>query len=230
MRIAIIMVATFSFADFEFVVAGEAALYWPQHKALLVADLHLEKASHFAAGGQMLPPYDSHATLQEIERLVAHFDARAVWCLGDNFHDTAGEGRLVAEAAGLLRHMTRALDWRWIIGNHDPGLGSSWGGQIYEEMLIDGVVLRHEAVHGDSAPEISGHFHPKFRQILRGRMVSRRCFVRGQSKLILPALGAFTGGLDAEDPAIADACAGQQLEALVPAGGRMLAFALSRAE
>jgi DNA ligase-associated metallophosphoesterase len=220
------MTAILQFASAEFLVAGKAALFWPKHGALLVADLHLEKASSYAAGGQMLPPYDSRATLDELAGLVTRHAARAVWCLGDNFHDDGGEARLECEAADALRRLTVDLDWRWIVGNHDPGIGAHWGGQVFEEMLVDGIMLRHEAEPDDPQPEISGHFHPKLRQQLRGRMVSRRCFVRGKSKLILPAFGAFTGGLDADDVAIATACGLQPLEGLIPAAGKLLRFPL----
>jgi uncharacterized protein len=214
------------FANAQFVAAGEAALYWPKYGALLVADLHLEKASSYAMGGQFLPPYDSRATLQELADLVLRFGATAVWCLGDNFHDDGGEARLEPEAAALLRRITAQLDWRWIVGNHDPGIAANWGGTRFEEMEVDGIILRHEAEPGETRPEMSGHFHPKLRQVIRGRMVSRRCFVRGDSKLILPAFGALTGGLDAEDPAIGKACGGQQLDALIPVAGRVLSFGL----
>jgi uncharacterized protein len=227
MRIAIAMSAALHFAGADFVVAGEAALFWPKHAALLVADLHLEKASSYAAGGQMLPPYDSRATLEELAGLAARCGAKSVWCLGDNFHDDGGEARLESQAADLLRRLTGELDWRWIVGNHDPGLAANWGGRVFDEMLVDGIKLRHEAEPADRQPEISGHFHPKLRQQLRGRMVSRRCFVRGRSKLILPAFGALTGGLDADDAAIAKACGGQRLEAMVPAAGRVLCFPVS---
>lgn len=221
------MPATFHFANHEFVAAGEAALFWPAHNALLVADLHLEKASSYAATGQMLPPYDSRATLSELAGLVSRYGATAVWCLGDNFHDDGGENRLEPAAADLLRGLTAKLDWRWIVGNHDPGIGANWGGQVFDEIVVDGIVLRHEAEPADSQPEISGHFHPKLRQQLRGRMVSRRCFVRSNTKLILPAFGALTGGLDADHDAIAKACGRQRLDALIPAAGRVLTFPLS---
>lgn len=220
------MTASFRFAQVEFVAAGEAALFWPKYQALLVADLHLEKASSFALNGQMLPPYDSRATLSELAGLVTRYQAKSVWCLGDNYHDTGGEARLEDGAAALLQHLTEDLEWCWIVGNHDPGIGARWGGRVLSEMQVDGIYLRHEAEPHDPAPEMSGHFHPKLRQQLRGRMVARRCFVRGESKLILPAFGALTGGLDADDPAIAKACGGQPCEALVPAAGRVLAFPL----
>jgi uncharacterized protein len=229
LRIAAAMPTRFRFSDHEFIAAGEAALFWPAHAALLVADLHLEKASSYAATGQMLPPYDSRATLSELAGLVSRFEARAVWCLGDNFHDGHGEARLEQGAASLLQSLTADLDWRWIVGNHDPGIGANWGGHVHEEMVVDGVVLRHEADPSDSQPEMSGHFHPKLRLQLRGRMVSRRCFVRSNSKLILPAFGALTGGLDADHDAIAKACSGQRLEALIPAAGRVLTFPLAAA-
>jgi uncharacterized protein len=225
------MTATFSFADIEFVAAGEAALFWPEHNALLVADLHLEKASSYALTGQMLPPYDSRATLSELALLADRHNAKAVWCLGDNYHDDGGENRLEDGASALLRQLTCDLDWRWIVGNHDPGIGTLWGGRVHDEMMVDGVVLRHEAEPYDPTPEMSGHFHPKLRQQLRGRMVARRCFVRSDTKLIFPAFGALTGGLDADDAAIAKACGGQRRDALVPAAGRVLVFPLgSRAK
>lgn len=220
------MASMLHFAGSEFHIAGEAALFWPKHRALLVADLHLEKASSYAMGGQMLPPYDSRATLEELAGLVKRLDATAVWCLGDNFHDDGGEARLEAKAAALLRRLTGELGWRWVVGNHDPGLAANWGGRVHDEMEVDGIMLRHEADPLDCRPEMSGHFHPKYRQQVRGRLVSRRCFVRGESKLILPAFGALTGGLDAEDVAIAKACGDARLEALVPAAGRVLAFQL----
>jgi uncharacterized protein len=221
------MTAQFSFGGQIFELAGEAALFWPARQAILVADLHLEKASSYAMAGQFLPPYDSRATLQELTGLARKFDVATIYCLGDNFHDDGGEARLEPEAACQLRELTGRYDWRWIVGNHDPGIGANWGGAVHEEIAVDGIVLRHEADPTDRQPEISGHFHPKFRQEIRGRLVSRRCFVRSPHKLILPAFGALTGGLDADDSAISAACGGFALEALVPAAGRALCFALS---
>ncbi|HMT41073.1 ligase-associated DNA damage response endonuclease PdeM [Sphingorhabdus sp.] len=221
------MTAHISFGGHDFEAAGEAALFWPARRALLVADLHLEKASSYAMRGQFLPPYDSRATLEELAGLARKYAVEAIYCLGDNFHDDGGEARLEDEAARLLRQLTVSYDWRWIVGNHDPGIAANWGGVVYEELWVDGITLRHEAEPNDRRPEMSGHFHPKFRQEIRGRLVSRRCFVRSASKLILPAFGALTGGLDADDSAISEACAGFACEALVPAAGRVLCFPLS---
>lgn len=221
------MSAQIAFGESSFEAAGEAALYWPAHRALLVADLHLEKASSYAMGGQFLPPYDSRATLEALAQLARRHRAGSIFCLGDNFHDTGGEARLEPEAAALLRQLTSTFRWRWIVGNHDPGLMANWGGTVHDELVIDGIHLRHEADPADPRLEISGHFHPRFRQEIRGRLVSRRCFVRSASKLILPAFGALTGGLDVGDPAIAEACGGCATEALVPAAGRVLCFRVS---
>lgn len=221
------MTEQISFGGHSFEAAGEAALFWPARKALLVADLHLEKASSYAMGGQFLPPYDSRATLEELAGLARKYAVDSIYCLGDNFHDDGGEQRLEDEAALLLRQLTVSHDWRWIVGNHDPGIAANWGGVVHEELCLDGIILRHEAEPCDRRPEMSGHFHPKFRQEIRGRLVSRRCFVRSATKLILPAFGALTGGLDADDSVIGEACGGYATEALVPVAGRVLYFPLS---
>lgn len=221
------MSRTFEFGSQSFELAGEAALYWPAERSLLVSDLHLEKASAFASGGQMLPPYDSLSTLHDIAALVAKFRPERIISLGDNFHDDAGEVRLPADAADLLRQMVARTDWIWITGNHDRNLEAVWGGSSVDELALSGIILRHEAVRGEASPEISGHFHPKYRQILRGRMVARRCFVKGPRKLIMPAFGAFTGGLDAKDIAIARACdlaESETAEALVPTNSGFVRF------
>ena len=115
--------ASFAFLDHEFALGtgGEVtrALYWAEERALLVADLHLEKASFYARTGQMLPPYDSRETLERLAHALRLTGARRVFCLGDNFHDAAGPERLDPHAAGMLAALTRATDWVWITGNHD---------------------------------------------------------------------------------------------------------------
>ena len=216
----------FSFAGQNFLATSDGALFWPSRNALLLADLHLEKASWFARLGQFLPPYDSHATLAAVARLVETSGARAIFCLGDSFHDRFGCDRLPAAARNLLIEMTGRLDWTWILGNHDPGFADHCGGRLVEEEVVAGITLRHEAMIGDPAPEISGHFHPKLRINMKGRSVSRRCFVASDTKLILPAFGALTGGLDAAHPEIVRKVGGSAA-ALVPVADKMLRFPLA---
>lgn len=216
----------FSFAGHELMALPQGALFWPSRAALLVADLHLEKASWFARLGQMLPPYDSIATLADLAALAASTSAREIWCLGDSFHDRHGCDRLPARARDLLTALTGSTRWTWITGNHDPGFADHCGGAIVEEAEVDGLILRHEADAADPRPELSGHFHPKLRITHRGRSVSRRCFVATRRKLILPAFGALTGGLDACHPEIVRAV-GADAEALVPVADRLLRFPLA---
>jgi uncharacterized protein len=223
------MERVFEFGGQAFEVAGEAGLYWHATRTLLVSDLHLEKASSFAARGQMLPPYDSMSTLHEVETLIRRFNPDRVISLGDNFHDDAGERRLPPAAADLLRQLVGQCEWVWITGNHDRTVEAIWGGRSVDELNLAGLLLRHEALPGESRPEISGHYHPKFRQYLRGRMVARRCFVRGPRKLIMPAFGALTGGLDAQDIAIYRACdlaESETAEAIVPTRAGFARFQL----
>lgn len=219
-----------SFAGHDFAALPQGALFWPARRALLVADLHFEKASWFARSGQMLPPYDSLATLGDLAAIVAALNPVEIWCLGDSFHDGAGCERLAGEAQARLRRLTAAVRWTWITGNHDVGGGAAiadrCGGTVIDEIQVDGLLLRHEADPTDPRPELSGHFHPKLRVRLRGRSVSRRCFVASATKLVLPAFGALTGGLDAGHPEIVRAV-GREAEALVPVEDRLLRFALA---
>jgi DNA ligase-associated metallophosphoesterase len=215
----------FLFAGHELIALRDGALFWPVRRALIVADLHLEKASWFARGGQMLPPYDSQATLTDLARLVDSTGASELWCLGDSFHDSEGCDRLPAEPRRMLTDLTATLRFVWITGNHDAGLVDHCGGEIMEEAEVDGLILRHEADPDEARPELSGHFHPKLRLTQRGRSVARRCFVMTDIKLILPAFGSLTGGLDADHPEIVRAV-GRRAEALVPLNDRLLRFPL----
>ena len=216
----------FSFSGHELMALPQGALFWPARRALLVADLHLEKASWFARLGQMLPPYDSMATLSDLSVIAASTGAQEIWCLGDSFHDAAGCDRLPAQARALLTALTASTRWTWITGNHDPGFADHCGGSIVEEAEVDGLILRHEADPADARPELSGHFHPKLRITHRGRQVSRRCFVATETKLILPAFGSLTGGLDAHHPEIVRAV-GTGAQALVPVQDRLLRFPIA---
>ncbi len=216
----------FSFAGRELMALPQGALFWPLRHALIVADLHLEKASWFARLGQMLPPYDSVATLADLTALAAATGPREIWCLGDSFHDRHGCDRLPARARDMLAALTASTRWTWITGNHDPGFADHCGGAIVEEAEVDGILLRHEADPAEARPELSGHFHPKLRINLRGRKVSRRCFVATERKLILPAFGSLTGGLEASHPEIVRAVGGSA-QALIPLADRLLRFPLA---
>ena len=216
----------FSFAGETFEATRAGALFWRSEQALLVADLHLEKASWFARFGQFLPPYDSHATLTALAGEVDRTGATRLYCLGDSFHDAFGCERLPGEARELLTSLTARLDWTWIVGNHDPGFADHCGGRIEEEVELSGIILRHEAVREEPRAEISGHFHPKLRVHLKGRQVSRRCFVTSPRKIIMPAFGALTGGLDAHHPEILRSV-GRGAAALVPVSDRLLRFPLA---
>jgi uncharacterized protein len=218
--------ATFEFGGQTLVALPQGALFWPARRALIVADLHFEKASWFARFGQMLPPYDSMATLADLDVLVAATGACALWCLGDSFHDSRGCERLPHSAQTLLRDLTGRLDWVWITGNHDAGMIDHCGGRIVNEAAVDGLILRHEADPADNRPELSGHFHPKLRLSIRGRNVARRCFIASETKLILPAFGALTGGLDAGHPEIVRAV-GRDARALIAVNDRLLSFPLA---
>ena len=215
-----------SFAGETFLTSASGTLYWPAREALLVADLHLEKASWYARLGQLLPPYDSHSTLAALASEVQRTGARRLYCLGDSFHDRFGCDRLDSESRAILEGLTEALDWTWVIGNHDAGFADHCGGRIVEECVVGGIILRHEAVPDETRPELSGHFHPKLRVTVNGRHISRRCFVASERKLILPAFGALTGGLDASHPEIVRAMSGEGV-ALVPVADRLLRFPIA---
>lgn len=217
----------FSFADQDFALVQGRALYWPRERALLVADLHLEKASFFAAHGQMLPPYDSRETLERVALAIRETGARRVFSLGDNFHDKHGAERLEPHAAGMLAALTRATDWVWVTGNHD---GGSTLGTAVEELDVAGLLLRHEAQVGETRPELSGHFHPKLRVTVRGRQIVRPCAVASETKLILPAFGALTGGMNAADPAIIAALQpARSATAVLSAQGKLIRYPLWQA-
>lgn len=184
----------FRFADRNFLALAERALFWPERRALLVADLHLEKGSWFAARGQMLPPFDSAVTLTKLLALAIRTDAQEIWALGDSFHDDAGPERLNTEALALVGLIARGRRIVWIAGNHDSD--GHLPGERCDEAEFGDLVLRHEALPSERRYEISGHFHPKLRVQGAARSVSRACFATGGNRLILPAFGSLTGGLD----------------------------------
>ncbi|KRB79764.1 phosphoesterase [Sphingomonas sp. Root710] len=216
----------FSFCSVDLCALAEGGLFHAPSRSLMLADLHLEKASSYALRGQMLPPYDSIETLRRVAALIDRTGAQSLYCLGDSFHDRGGIARLPDEALGLLGLLTAKTRWTWITGNHDAVITDPLGGHVAAEVELDGLWLRHEADPSDPRPEISGHFHPKYQVTLRGRRVSRPCFVAGRSKLILPSFGVLTGGMNAADPVILKAV-GADARALIAVQEKLLDFPLA---
>jgi hypothetical protein len=202
------------------------ALYWPEQGLLAVADLHLEKGSSFAARGQLLPPYDSAATLGRLARLIGHYAPRVVVALGDSFHDGGGPARLGAEDRDNLRSLQRGRDWIWLTGNHDPEPADNIGGAFHATLTIGALTFRHLPTGSDG--EIAGHLHPVARVAHRGRAVSRRCFAADGTRMVMPAFGAFTGGLNIRDAAFADLFGTIQFTAHMLGEQRLYAFAAKR--
>lgn len=180
--------------DLKPLVAG--ALYWEAEDTLLVADLHLEKGAAFAALGMLLPPYDTRTTLSRLGKIISAVEPARVVALGDSFHRSECADNLVAEDLALLTELQRGRDWYWICGNHDPHLPASIGGTVCATLSIGGVTLRHEPSETASGPEIVGHLHPVARIARRGAVVRRRCFATDGHRLVMPAFGAYAGGLN----------------------------------
>ena len=175
------------------------ALWWATRETLIVSDLHFEKGSSYAARGQLLPPYDTSATLSCVEELVAELKPESVISLGDSFHDGRAEERLSPAETARIRALTNETDWVWVEGNHDPDPPAHLGGRAAKVLRIGDLVFRHEPT-GERG-EIAGHLHPCARVQGRGRALRTRCFVADGHRLVMPALGAFTGGLNVLDPA-----------------------------
>lgn len=180
------------------------ALLWPARRTLIVADLHLEKGSSFAVRGRLLPPYDSRATLAALERVIDAQRPEHVICLGDSFHDEKAADRLSAQEVATIHRLTSTHRWTWIAGNHDPEPPAILGGDIADDLTVGPLTFRHQARPDGPAPgELSGHYHPKATVATRGRRITARCFVTDGQRAIFPSFGAYTGGLDVLDPAIA---------------------------
>jgi DNA ligase-associated metallophosphoesterase len=192
----------FAIGEAALVADPAGALYWPHEGALVVADLHLEKGSSFARRGVLLPPYDTAATLARIALLIARYQPRCVIALGDSFHDGGGPDRLADADRTQLRALQAHRDWIWITGNHDPEPANNIGGSFGGALAIGALTFRHLPSGGQG--EICGHLHPVARVSHRGRAVSRRCFATDGIRMVMPAFGAYAGGLNIRDAAFAD--------------------------
>jgi DNA ligase-associated metallophosphoesterase len=193
----------------------EGALWWADTRMLVVADLHLEKGSSFARRGQLVPPYDTGETLARLARLVARLDPRVVVALGDSFHDNEGAARLSVSYRVMLKGLQLGREWIWISGNHDPDRPADVGGDGMDEFGIGRLVFRHEPRQGPASGDVAGHLHPCARIHGRGRSVRRRCFAGDGERLVLPAFGAYAGGLDVLHGAIAGLFAPENFRAFL---------------
>ena len=197
------MTAAMTLNGAELVLDPSGALWWPQQKTLAVADLHFEKGSGLAAAGRLLPPYDTRATIDRLAVVLRRYRPARVIALGDSFHDRKASARMDATDLERLAGLVGEHDWIWLRGNHDPEPPAGLGGAADRELVVEPLIFRHEPVEGAVGGEVCGHFHPKAAVRVRGRRISGRCFVTDGARLVLPAFGAYTGGLDALDSAIA---------------------------
>jgi uncharacterized protein len=204
------------------------ALYWPEESLLAVADLHLEKGSAFAARGVLLPPYDTAAALARLAGLIERYAPRLIVALGDSFHDGGGAARMTAANHGTLLALQRGRDWLWILGNHDPRPADGVGGRFAESLALGPLIFCHEPSIAVANGEICGHLHPLARVARRGRAVSRRCFVSDGRRLVMPAFGAYAGGLNVRHAAIAMLFGTLNFTAYMLGEGQLYAVAAAR--
>ena len=175
-------------------------MFWPKHQLAVVSDLHLEKGSFFAQTGQLLPAYDSVHTLIRLQQCLQSETIKRLMFLGDSFHDRAGYHRLQPEALALFNQLCDTYQILWVMGNHEAGFVPP-GVEASIEITIDGLNFRHICTNNADA-EISGHYHPKVSLRIAGKRVNRACFMHSDQRLIMPAFGAFTGGLRVDSSAL----------------------------
>ncbi len=185
----------------SFVADMSGALYWPAEKALIVADLHLEKGSSYAASGQFLPPYDTRETLNQLAGVIERYGAETVVALGDSFHDAEAPKRMDEKDLGSLRALQDACEWIWVLGNHDDKIDDWLGGYVVPDITVGGITLRHEPRSVRTTHEIAGHLHPAAKISRDGYVLRRPCFIGNGLRLVLPAFGSYTGGLNVLDKA-----------------------------
>ncbi len=220
--------ATLSLLDVDFIADPAGALYWREEGLLVVADLHFEKGSAFAARGVFLPPYDTASTLARLARLIEFYGPRCVVALGDSFHDSYAGERICADDRRMIAALQLRRDWIWIAGNHDRVLPRRLPGESSAELAIGAMTFRHEPAAGAGSGEIAGHLHPVARVAGRGGSVRRRSFVSNGARCVLPAFGAFAGGLNLVDPAF-EPLFGTRTSILAYVMGRDAVYAVPRA-
>lgn len=196
--------AAITLAGRVLIADASGGLFEPESRTLVVSDLHLEKGAALARRGALAPPYDTAATLRRLARLMAAREPRRVVALGDSFHDAAGPEAVGAAEAETLARLVEGVEWIWIAGNHDPEPTARFGGVAAGEVRLAGLALRHEPTREGGEGEIAGHLHPVAKVRVRGRTFRRRCFAADGRRLVMPAFGAFTGGLNVRDAAFAD--------------------------
>ena len=195
---------------------------------MVVADLHFEKGSAIARRGVLLPPYDTPATINRLAVLIERYAPRLVIALGDSFHDGGGPDRMSDFSRTSLKALQRGRDWIWITGNHDPEPAENIGGRFAQVLAIGPLTFRHEPSAQPCDGEIAGHLHPLARVTRRGRAVSRRCFASDGRRLIMPAFGAYAGGLNVRNRAIASLFGALSFTAHMLGERRIYAFAAAK--
>jgi DNA ligase-associated metallophosphoesterase len=216
-------------AGISLVADCAGALYWPDESLLVVADLHLEKGSSYATRGVLLPPYDTAATLARLGALVARYAPKFVVALGDSFHDNGGPQRVSDDDRATLGALQRGREWIWIAGNHDPEPVHGLGGVSAAMFGAGPLVFRHAPERDDAcAGEVAGHLHPVARVNGRGRTVSRRCFATDGKRMVMPAFGAYAGGLNIRDAAFAELFGTLSFSAHMLGEGRLYTIAARR--
>ena len=189
------------FAGSDLLLRSSGALWWPDAKLLCVSDLHLGKSERIARrGGTLLPPFETCDTLSRLEAEIKALNPARVICLGDSFDDMAAARALGASERDWITRLVAARDWTWVEGNHDPA-PPGFGGAAVHTQTVGTLRFRHVAEADCTPGEVSGHYHPKVILHGRGRTVRRPAFLYDTRRLILPAFGTFTGGLDVRDPA-----------------------------
>ncbi|MGI9379091.1 MAG: ligase-associated DNA damage response endonuclease PdeM [Methyloligellaceae bacterium] len=196
----------------EFIPDHSGALYWREEETLIFSDLHLEKGSSLARRSSLLPPFDSDHSLERLKTAIARYSPHCVILLGDSFHDIQGL-RTISEAnRRTLNLLQQGRDWIWINGNHDPEIPAEFGGEVHGQLTLGNIDFRHEPQQVIERFEVSGHLHPVAIVARKGRRLRRRCFIANNQRIVMPAFGAYTGGLSIQDSAFQPYFANAEVE------------------